>query len=236
MWEFVDKVIYINLDEREDRREIMAKFFEEGQIPSDKIVRFPAIKHIAGSIGCSMSHMAVIQLAKDNNWNRVLVLEDDVTWNDFEFNYKKLCDAIETPNWDACMLGGIYMDIIPPYKLNYGISSYSYIVQRHYYDTLLANEKEGLAKLIKSGKRLIWNPCFNKDTLQSRINPLYYATDTYWFRLQLRDSWIGIDTHLCKHINTYSNITNTISLLYDVNAAKKEFDAIIEKFKKNEIP
>ncbi|NDB81832.1 MAG: glycosyl hydrolase family 25, partial [Alphaproteobacteria bacterium] len=44
MWEFVDKVIYINLDHRQDRRDIMKLFFEKGQIPEDKIVRFPAIK------------------------------------------------------------------------------------------------------------------------------------------------------------------------------------------------
>ena len=27
MWEFVDKVVYINLDHREDRRQVMQKFF-----------------------------------------------------------------------------------------------------------------------------------------------------------------------------------------------------------------
>jgi hypothetical protein len=37
MWDFVDKVIYINLDHRQDRRDIMTKFFENAKIPLEKV-------------------------------------------------------------------------------------------------------------------------------------------------------------------------------------------------------
>lgn len=50
MWEFVDKIVYINLDHREDRRTIMNTFFDKGNIPEEKIHRFSAVKDLNGII------------------------------------------------------------------------------------------------------------------------------------------------------------------------------------------
>jgi glycosyl transferase family 25 len=89
MWEFIDKVIYINLDHREDRRKIMDTFFEKGNIPTEKIVRFSAIRAKKG-VGCLRSHAGALSMAKENGWKNVLILEDDLEWLDFENGYKQL--------------------------------------------------------------------------------------------------------------------------------------------------
>lgn len=78
---FIDKIYYINLDKRTDRKELLEKEFDKMQIPKDKIERFPAINNTtAGIIGCNQSHLEILNLALLNNYENVLILEDD-----FEF-------------------------------------------------------------------------------------------------------------------------------------------------------
>ena len=89
MWEFIDKIIYINLDHRQDRRDIMSKFFEQGKIPLEKVVRFPAIKRPNAPLGCLESHTAVLRISKKNGWKNILVLEDDLVWSNFDEGYAK---------------------------------------------------------------------------------------------------------------------------------------------------
>jgi glycosyl transferase family 25 len=78
---FIDKIYYINLDKRTDRKELLEKEFDKMQIPKDKIERFAAINNTtAGMIGCNQSHLEILNLALLNNYENVLILEDD-----FEF-------------------------------------------------------------------------------------------------------------------------------------------------------
>ncbi len=71
-WEFVDKIIYINLEERKEQIEEELNF-----LPKDKIIRFDGIKDKYGYKGCCESHIACLNLAINNNWKNVLILEDD---------------------------------------------------------------------------------------------------------------------------------------------------------------
>jgi glycosyl transferase family 25 len=203
MWEFLDKIIYINLDYREDRRKLMKDFFKEGQIPDNKIIRFPAIQHEVGSVGASYSHIHVLQLAKNNNWKNVLILEDDVEWVNFEENYKKI-ERLMKEDWDVFMIGGTYVDK-EELRVKIGYSGYSYIVREHYYHKLIKNLKDGLQlKLNKNASGLTklirdkqYNHLVKKDT--------FHSFDSYWMKLQWKDNWIGISA--CKHIHTYSDVS-----------------------------
>jgi glycosyl transferase family 25 len=49
-------------------------------IPKDKIERFSAINNTTAGIGCNQSHLKILNLALENNYENVLILEDD-----FEF-------------------------------------------------------------------------------------------------------------------------------------------------------
>ena len=99
MWEFLDKVIYINLDHREDRRKIMEKLCIDARIPEEKVLRFSAIKHQHGIVGAALSHISVLKLAKEQRYKRILILEDDMEFVDFETNYLKLEKLISTNIW-----------------------------------------------------------------------------------------------------------------------------------------
>src|SRR5229473_3424970 len=97
-------IVVINLAERTDRRSEMeielkrvnwsAQFFrairpkEKGQFPS------------VGSKGCFLSHLAVLKLARDHHLNRLIILEDDVTFAaDFVRRWPKALTELESLDW-----------------------------------------------------------------------------------------------------------------------------------------
>lgn len=209
MWEFIDKVIYINLDHREDRRKIMNTFFEKGNIPKDKIIRFPAIRRIAGYIGCIESHMQALQLAKDNKWKNVLILEDDLEWLNFEDGYKQLQELITLPKWDVIQLVGWYVKYDFP-RIYETLNSGAYLVNEHYYDTLIANRRESLTKI-------------------RGVNSLFtgtirYNADVYWNILAKTDNWYGIYPCMCRQVNTHSDISNFVYSASEVHGIFKAED------------
>jgi glycosyl transferase, family 25 len=80
---FEIKGFYINLDHRTDRKMHMENQLEQIRMAGN-ITRFNAIKNANGRIGCSLSHLKCIQLAKEANWESVMILEDDILWFLFE--------------------------------------------------------------------------------------------------------------------------------------------------------
>ena len=233
MWEFVDKIIYINLDHREDRRQIMQKLFQEGSIPSEKIERFSAIKHEIGAIGCTLSHISVLKLAKDHKWKNLLIMEDDVEWVDFQANYEKL-EKIITETFDVCMLGGLYSENTN-LRVKKTFGAHAYIVKNHYYDILLDNLQEALSKRLNVNVSL-----FPMQTKKQRYNDLVksrheYSSDIYWWKLQEKDMWIAIIPSMCIQSITYSDTTNKIAPGYmdiDVERLKGYSSTLISRFSK----
>lgn len=72
----------INLQNRPDRwREITSQF---ESVKSIKLERFNACSGNPGWKYCALSHLYIVQRAKDNNWPCVLVFEDDVLLENIE--------------------------------------------------------------------------------------------------------------------------------------------------------
>jgi len=187
MFEFIEKVVYINLESRTDRR---IEIEEELAIfPSNKILRFNAIKEWNGHHGCSKSHIAVLEMALKENWSNVLIIEDDAKWNNFDEGYTILEKLTQSP-YDVISLGGIggYVDPITFKAFNFQTAT-AYLVSKHYYNTLLANFKEGLQILLES------------TTYHSRG-----CLDQYWKQLQFKDNWFRIYPHLLYQRPSYSDI------------------------------
>ena len=70
-------VFYINLESRPDRKEHI-----EGQLKTvgfPNVERFNAIKmpNGDGRIGCSLSHIKCLEIAKERGYSHVLICEDD---------------------------------------------------------------------------------------------------------------------------------------------------------------
>jgi glycosyl transferase family 25 len=187
MFEFIEKVVYINLEHRKDRKELveseLLKYF-----PQDKIERFNAIKEARGEIGCTKSHIAVLEMAIRQNWKNVLIVEDDAIWSNFDKGYPVYENLIKNP-YDVITFGTAYTTYDKnTYKLLDGQTTTAYIVNNHYYKTLLQNFQEGLGHFLKirSGDR--------------------YAIDQYWKLLQKRDNWFCVVPSLLVQGPSYSDI------------------------------
>jgi glycosyl transferase family 25 len=188
MWEFVDKVVYINLDSRPDRRVRMEQIVKTF---GDKATRFPAIKETPGAIGCTKSHIAVLRRAIEEKWGNIIIIEDDIEWNNFDHGYAKL-ETIAKTEFDCIVLGGscIHYDQKTS-KLYNGQTTTGYLVNSKYISTLLSNYEEGLQKLQK----------------EPHLHSLY-AIDVYWTHLHSRDNWYVIMPCLVYQRPDHSDIEN----------------------------
>ena len=187
-WDFVDKVMYINLDKRTDRRkhmEEMIKNFDD----DEKVIRFSAIEDSPGAIGCTKSHIAVLKMAIANKWKNVLILEDDAQWNKFNNGYNKL-KTLSSRDYDVIMLGGTFQTLQDDRVIK-AKSAVAYLVNGHYMEKLLKNFEEGLTKLQE-------NP--NQVEL--------YGCDTYWNKLQQTDCWYAINPCMIYQIPGVSDLEN----------------------------
>jgi len=187
MFDAIRHVVYINLDERADRRTHI-----EGQLmrafQPERIQRFSAIKAAKGAVGCSQSHIAVLELAKASGWPNVLVVEDDFTWNNFNKSAPGL-EALLAKPFDVIVLCGTFVACDPTNnRLKSCNTTTAYVVNQEYYDTLIANYKEGLALLETTGD-------YSK-----------YALDQYWKGLQSVDQWFIVRPTMGYQLPGYSNI------------------------------
>lgn len=105
--------LYINLSSRMDRKEHVEKELAKIGVPFE---RFNAIKLPNGAIGCSMSHLKCLQIAKDRGWSHVFVCEDDIQFLDSDL-FKKQLDTLlknHTDDWDVLLVVGIICRLIYP--------------------------------------------------------------------------------------------------------------------------
>jgi len=188
MWNFIDKVVYINLDHRTDRDEHMKQMT---QTFGDKVSRFSGIKLQHGAIGCTLSHISVLRMAIQNNWNNVLVMEDDAEWNNFAQGYVTLKKLACNP-YDVIMLGGSFASYYPEtLRLHRALTTTAYLVNKHYMPTLLRNFEEGLSKF-----------------LLHPSEPELYAIDMYNNCLQQADNWYIVQPALVYQKPTFSDVEN----------------------------
>jgi len=103
--EFFKEAFYINLDDRTDRTEHMAKELSKYDL-QDFIKRYSAVKaEIKNPKNCMIasgtSHRNLIQYAKDKDLDNILIFEDDVFFkpNGIEIVEKAL-DSLQKFSWD----------------------------------------------------------------------------------------------------------------------------------------
>lgn len=193
MFEFIEKVVYINLNERTDRRaEVEAELLKV--FPAERVERFAAIRNAKGAIGCSLSHIAVLEQARTAGWSNVLVVEDDLVWNTAELERSSAHAAgiVRSGEWDVLLLGGTYIDCTPEGRIRSGQSGVCYLVRQEYYDVLIANLRESAEGLMRGGDYRV------------------YALDQYWKRLQPRDRWWVALPMACYQRPGYSDIEGSV--------------------------
>jgi hypothetical protein len=193
----IDKVVYINLDRRADRRaEIEAELDRLG-VPAEKRLRFPAIASPWGWVGCTKSHCEVVRMANAAGWSRVWILEDDWTATVSPEVFHKALSNPTIPTWDVLMVSSYVqasepVSECPLVRRGYNIqTASSYIVNGSFYDRLLGNLEEAVRGAESGGNH--WD-CIN---------------DQYWKRLQAdrTTTWLYFSPALGKQRASHSDLT-----------------------------
>jgi glycosyl transferase, family 25 len=99
--------LVINLPDRKDRLESFKK--ELVYLPCSNLQVIPGVVHQNPMIGIAQAHINAILIAKQNGWEQVLIMEDDVCFKGKEKTYDYVINCLENipENWDI-LLGGIY--------------------------------------------------------------------------------------------------------------------------------
>tara|TARA_B110000967_G_C18880567_1_gene560818 strand:+ start:2033 stop:2701 length:669 start_codon:yes stop_codon:yes gene_type:complete len=199
--ELFKHTLFINLEHRSDRLEHVKEELKKIGVEGERV---NAVKLAQGAIGCTMSHIKCIELAKTRNWPHVFICEDDITFTNpslFLENIKKFHENKDI-NWDVLIIGG---NNVPPYQkvqpycarvLNCQTTT-GYIVKSDFYDVLIDNFKEGVQKLMK-------NPANKRE----------FAIDMYWKRLQMQYYWYMIMPATVTQYENYSDIEDR-NMSYD---------------------
>lgn len=203
-----ENTFYINLEHRTDRLEHVQNELKKVGIKGE---RFNAIKTKSGAVGCTLSHIKCLEIAKERNYEEVFICEDDITFTNPELflgNLQKFCDNQDIM-WDVLIIGG---NNVPPYKQYYDYcarvfncqTTTGYIVKQDFYDIMIKNFKEGLLNLMK-------NPENKRD----------FAIDIYWKKLQMENFWYMITPPTVTQYENFSDIeeknTNYDHLLLDMD-------------------
>jgi GR25 family glycosyltransferase involved in LPS biosynthesis len=206
----IKNIFYINLEHRTDR-----KLHIEQQLKNlglTQFERFNAIKLSDGRVGCSMSHLKCLQIAKERNYDHLLICEDDTTFLNPSLFINKINTFFQkkfVTNWDVLLFAG---NNVPPYKIvdetciqvNHCQTTTCYLVNGNYFDVLIDNIKKGIQLLIKEP-----------------TNHINYAIDKYWLQLQKIHKWFLIIPLTVIQREDYSDIEqkriNYSGMMTDLN-------------------
>jgi hypothetical protein len=143
-----------------------------------------------------------------------MIVEDDIKFLDPKlFNNQLNTFLSKHTNFDVVLIAG---NNVPPYetideccvKVSMCQTTTGYIVNNHYFDTLIQNFREGIKLLI-----------------QQPLQHVKYAIDKYWFQLQRIDNWYLIVPLTVTQREDYSDIekrpTNYTRAMIDLD--KKDF-------------
>jgi len=214
----IKHAFYINLASRVDRKkQVEEQLFNVGLTCAQ---RFDAIKLDDGRVGCSMSHLKCLSKAKAENWDHVLICEDDIEFLNPGLFINQLNRFLSKHNnWDVVLLAG---NNVPPYtrdgdecvKVARCQTTTGYLVNGHYFNTLIENIKNGITNLLREPEKHI-----------------HYAIDRYWFSLQQKDDWYLLTPLSVIQSPGYSDIekrvTNFVKAMTDLD--KKELMAAYMK-------
>jgi len=165
--------LYINLSCRPDRNKHV---LEQLESIGHKGIRIEAVECKYGAIGCGMSHIRCLEMAKEQGWPSVCIVEDDIEFTNPSLFQEQLSHFLKSSiAWDVLLLG---TNMGPPFDKEEGClrvfnaqTTTGYIVKHHYYDTLLDCFRKSVGALIRD------------------YNVRLYAIDIQWKQLQQKDRW-----------------------------------------------
>ena len=204
-----DAILYINLENREDRKQFILKELEKMNVPSNKIRKISGV-HIPknGHKGCIQSHILALQMAQMNNWNLTTIIEDDaellIEPSDFSNRLDNAFTELENVDWDVLLLSSANKQIYEETskqlnyvdKLKHATTSTMYIIKQHYVNKLL--------KLFEH-----CNTMMSYEQWGTHDNHEPYALDQKWNELIKTDNWYALKgENVIYQRNTKSSINS----------------------------
>lgn len=202
--EHIDAILYINIEHRTDRKEHILNEIHKLCKDDTKIHRIDAcyMKEF-GALGCCKSHIKAHDLILEHpEWKKVLVLEDDFTFNDnpnIEELFRKFLDNFKT--WDIFLpsFNNNSYDFrskkthLKEYiRISGSRTASSYLIQTEYVWLLRENFKASEALLEKHG------------------NQTDFCCDIYWKKLQKAGNWFAHNPPLGLQYRSYSDIEGRV--------------------------
>ncbi len=190
--------VCINLDRRADRwQRMQAEFARHGiadvrrfsACDGNALVLPPHWKHTAGAYGCLLSHVQVVQAARELGHESVLIFEDDAVL-DPEFATKFASFIGEVPaDWDLLYFGALHKD--EPvrvsdhvYRITKGNSTYAYALKRTVFDAFV--ELNARAEHVLD---------VNAYELQQRFNCYCFLPNLAWVQSEYSDVQNRLERH-----------------------------------------
>ena len=191
---YIDKVIYINLEHRKDRKEEIETELNNMNIEYE---RFNAISNPDfGIVGCTQSHLEIFKMAKEKGYKNILIFEDDfkfiVSKEIFEEQIELLYKS--QVNFDICMLGYRLLKSSPCHEYSFlqkaiDVDTTSgYIINESMYDKLIDLYSWTLPLLINTERHWI------------------YALDQIWKLLQPISKWYIFNKRIGIQRPSYSDL------------------------------
>ena len=195
----IPHIFYINLNRRTDRKEEIEKELDNFGLTYE---RFEAIEDNFGAVGCGLSHIEVLKIARDRNYENIIILEDDFTFlvSKDEF-YTQLTNFFNLNlDYDACLLSynlfnftQLQNNVVN--KLLYAQTTSGYIVNKKCYDKLINLFEYAMPHLKSSGSHWV------------------YSIDVIWKNLQEKDNWYYFITRIGKQRDSYSDNSKQFCIL-----------------------
>lgn len=143
----IQNVICISSANRDDRRVVVSKNCSDAGLDFqffDAIdCQYEMNGFSAGAVGCHLSHLKCLMMAKKNGWKNVLILEDDVEFSEsFSQDIQPFLDMLPE-DWGMVNFGGNHLDAYPEqvdgilHKCSSTRTTHAYLANSNIYDTLI---------------------------------------------------------------------------------------------------
>ena len=234
----LDAIIYINLEARNDRKDLLMKELEKLKTDMSKVHKVSGVYMPKnGHKGCIQSHILALNMIKMNNWNRVLILEDDAELNMTpEIVNSLINNSLEVldkdyPEWNVIMLATankvIDIDYNKINKLKNELNKKELPIDLDIYtneDKTNSLKLEKLKQATTSSAYIVkkeyadnilnlFNHCNNNMSPKNMSSKGYedWALDQKWAELQNHNMWFCIDKDPIKQRAIWSTIQSDAS-------------------------
>ena len=192
----IPKILYINLEKRNDRKRDFLSNFQDYDTESNIIERIDAVDTPEnGRIGCLKSHIKALKYALTLDLPYILITEDDFYIKDMNYAVNSINTFLKNfKNWDVLMLG-INKHIAEPtdiegiIRIKSGGTASGYLVKKNYIPKIISIYERDLNKY---------------NTTQEWSDE--YCVDVSWVELQKVDLWYSFTPSIGIQRPSYSDI------------------------------